>query len=382
LGLPDIATFDISGFEHTGLTYETETGLLSGIPTEKGEHPVLFLFKLKTSAEDSAFHEKKLLLIVNPNPKSLWQDLPSDQTDPYWKPDAATAAFDIGDRKLVIASKRGRSHAHEGKFRDDDFDFAFFEESGWGILAVADGAGSAKYARQGSKIACEAIIEFFREKLTPEQNQEFEAIIQSFNQDRNEENQKKLSRIVIDHLGKAAHFAHLQINEEALRNSAVIKDYSTTLEFCLLKKYDFGYFVTSFWVGDGGIGIYNREKLEVIALGVPDGGEYAGQTRFLTMPDIFANESFYRRFSIKIVEAFTAVILMTDGITDPKFQTDANLLKVEKWNELWDDLGGNNADNVKVSFDKTNTEIENELLTWLDFWSAGNHDDRTIAIIY
>jgi hypothetical protein len=73
---------------------------------------------------------------------------------------------------------------------------------------------------------------------------------------------------------------------------------------------------------------------------------------------------------------------MTDGIYDPKFIVEANLEKNEKWKEFLEDLNGNNEDNVKVDFNNSNTEIESQLSKWMDFWSQGNHDDRTLAIIY
>ena len=67
---------------------------------------------------------------------------------------------------------------------------------------------------------------------------------------------------------------------------------------------------------------------------------------------------------------------MTDCISDPFFETDANLNKVEKWNELWVNI------NSEVDLTDDNTESQYQLLKWLDFWSPGNHDDRTIAILY
>jgi hypothetical protein len=73
---------------------------------------------------------------------------------------------------------------------------------------------------------------------------------------------------------------------------------------------------------------------------------------------------------------------MSDGIYDPKFVVEANLEKLEKWNEFVEDLKGINEDKSAVVFDKDNTEIGNQLSKWMDFWSAGNHDDRTLAIIY
>ena len=67
---------------------------------------------------------------------------------------------------------------------------------------------------------------------------------------------------------------------------------------------------------------------------------------------------------------------MTDGISDPFFETDANLAKKEKWDELWENLVN------EVDFSDDNKNSKNQLLKWLDFWSPGNHDDRTIAILY
>jgi serine/threonine protein phosphatase PrpC len=378
-----IAKYELTGQELVGLQFNEETKTLLGTPTIRGEHKIIFSFKLEMSDAEKPFQQKELTLIINPDPKSLWLNLDSDKTDKYWQEDNVTALHeDIAGKKLVVSSKRGRSHAHEGKFRDDGFDFAFFEDTGWGVIAVSDGAGSAKYSRKGSAIACETIIDFFRNQVTAEQYAAFDEAIENAHTAKNEENQKKLSAFVIDYIGRAAHMAHKKIGEEATANAAVMKDYAATLIFSIIKKFGFGYCIASFWVGDGGIGIYDKEKQEVTVLGVADGGEYAGQTRFLTMPEIFANNAHISRIKLKIVENFTALVLMTDGISDPKFQTDANLNRIEKWNELWDDLGGLNGDNVKVIFDRANTEIEKELDAWMDFWSPGNHDDRTLAILF
>lgn len=79
----------------------------------------------------------------------------------------------------------------------------------------------------------------------------------------------------------------------------------------------------------------------------------------------------------RIVPDFTALFLMTDGVSDPKFETDANLKSYDKWNELWADLKENG-----VELTDDNEEAASQLLNWLDFWSPGNHDDRTIAILY
>jgi hypothetical protein len=113
-----------------------------------------------------------------------------------------------------------------------------------------------------------------------------------------------------------------------------------------------------------------------------DVGEFGGGTRFITMPEIFVSDKFATRFGFKIIEDFSYLMLMTDGIYDAKFVVEANLEKLEKWKEFIEDLKGNNEDNAKVDFEESNTEIANQLSTWMDFWSPGNHDDRTLAIVF
>jgi hypothetical protein len=67
---------------------------------------------------------------------------------------------------------------------------------------------------------------------------------------------------------------------------------------------------------------------------------------------------------------------MTDGISDPKFPTDSVFADPSKWTEFWEgDL--TNA----VDFSRTNADMERQFLEWLDFWSPGNHDDRTLAVL-
>jgi serine/threonine protein phosphatase PrpC len=367
--------------ENIGITFNAEENRFFGIPKEAGEHTILFLFKLKDSTVEQPFNEKEIKLIINPDPKSLWVEKDSNKSDPYWKKDIDAAHSELSSRQLVIASKRGRSHAQEGIFRDDDFSYAFFEGSGWGLIAVADGAGGSKYSRKGSQIACQELIKYFenveKEKLTDIEYAIHENFINS-----SEENQKKLSGLFIELLGSAALWAQIKIRDEAIANNSVIKDYSTTLIFALVKRYENSFVIASFWVGDGGIGIYNKDKNSVTILGTPDSGEFAGQTRFLTMNDIFTDGAYASRVRFKIVDDFTALILMTDGITDPKFQTDNNLNKIEYWHELWADLNGTNQDNCNVDFSKPLVDIQQDLINWLDFWSPGNHDDRTIAILF
>lgn len=63
----------------------------------------------------------------------------------------------------------------------------------------------------------------------------------------------------------------------------------STLIFTLFKKYEFGYLIQSFGIGDCPIAVMNIDKTETTLLNWLDVGEYGGGTRFITQPDIFQN---------------------------------------------------------------------------------------------
>lgn len=381
LGWNDIVFFEIKGLENTGLEFNQSDELI-GIPEISGDLKIKILFRIEGEPEDSVLNEKIIPLIINPDPKSLWKNLESDKNDPYWKSDNEAISGKFLDKNIVIASKRGRSHANTGSFREDDFAFKNLEEIGWSILAVSDGAGSARLSRKGSKLACNSVVEYFEESLNKESLKEFDQVLVDHQNQITDETSKKISHFVYQNLSKAAHFAHQKIEEFAVKNETELKNLHATLIFALVKKYDFGYAILTFGIGDCPIGLLNKDLSEIKLMNWLDVGDYGGGTRFITMPEIFQSDKFSTRFGFKLVDDFSYLMLMTDGIYDPKFVVEANLEKIEKWNEFLDDLNGKNEDGIKVDFEKKNLEIGNQLSTWMDFWSPGNHDDRTLAIIY
>ena len=385
-----VTNYEIDGLDAIGLTCEkTDMGfVISGVAQPEdikgGDFPLLLRYKPKGLLEGEEWLERKLNLILNPDPRTLWKDIPTPRDTEYYKPDSDKAyvkveAKDGVSRKdIVAASQRGRSHAHEGNPRDDHFLMHYCEESEWYIMAVADGAGSAKYSREGSRIACETAVAHCKAALSD--SLEFENTIRLYvDNAATDEARKLVGDIIYNIVGKAAWDAHRAIKSEAERkDGAKLKDYATTLLLAICKRFDFGWAVASFWVGDGAMCIYDAEKHTADMLGMPDEGEFAGQTRFLTMPEIFSDStSLYQRLRFKIYPDFTALMLMTDGVSDPKFETDANLQSIEKWDALWKDLKDNG-----VELTDDHEESQEQLLEWLNFWDRGNHDDRTIAILY
>ncbi len=75
---------------------------------------ILFQFKIEGQPDDAPLNEKIITLIINPDPKSLWKSVNSDKNDPYWKEDSITQFSPLGDRYILVSSKRGRSHANLG----------------------------------------------------------------------------------------------------------------------------------------------------------------------------------------------------------------------------------------------------------------------------
>jgi serine/threonine protein phosphatase PrpC len=378
----NIAEVSFEHLENIGLHYSPQENKINGKPTAAGDHKITMQIKLKDWTQG-----KSLMLTINPDPKSLWTNEPTPLDIEYYKKDSdydfvmgkSMIKEEIPRKDMVAASQRGRSHAIEAKPRDDDFALYFDEQTQWYIMAVADGAGSAKFSREGARIAVNTAVEVCKTQLQPECIGDLlEEQIKLYWNKKNEE-RRDAYEFLYQVVGGAAHEARKKIAAEAQKMQRQIKEYSTTLLLTICKKFDFGWFVGAWWVGDGGIGIYRKDAGEVKIMGEPDGGEFAGQTRFLTMSEIFKDRA---RTKFEIVEDFTAIILMTDGVTDPKFETDANLNRIEKWHELWEDLQGNNEDNLAVKFSDDNQQTAEQLLKWLDFWSKGNHDDRTIAILF
>lgn len=327
--------------------------------------------------------EKEFKLVIVSSIDKLWRDEPvnwDQMPEPRYRNEKQatdSAVLDGEEKHIVAASLRGRSHAQEGKPRDDAFRFA--TTHGWQVLAVSDGAGSACYSREGARLACEKAVAVCCERLDNEAYRDgFEAHIKALSATPDETDKRKpVGDSLYTLLCHAANQARQAIAQEAALQGKETRTYAATLLLCVAKHFPFGWFVGSFWVGDGAIALYRRDTTPhtVYLMGEPDEGEYGGQTRFLTMPEVFSDASaLYRRLRFRLVDDFSALFLMTDGVSDPKFETTNNLKNAEKWDALWDELTAAHA--------LTNAaESKQALLEWLGFPSPGNHDDRTLLVL-
>jgi serine/threonine protein phosphatase PrpC len=367
-GLRGLRLMDDGG---TGLRLDEAACTLSGQPGTSGDFVVRVQGLLAGRRCDVLAN-----LAVIPDPRSLWISKPSDPTAPFAKDDE-DSDISRGDLLCVAASKRGRSHAREGLFRDDDFALWTGGADGWNIAVVADGAGSAKYSRRGSQIAVKTVVRDLPQLLDEHLTGQIDGLVTE-HLNGLEGADERIRAQLYRSLATAAFNAAKAISDEAVRvEEQGAAAFSTTLVLSVARKGLHGWFIGGFSIGDGGAAIFDLPSRKVFPLTLADSGEFAGQTRFLQKSEFAAGyEEVAKRLFFNVRDSFTAVLAMTDGITDPKFPTDAAFANSDVWCNFWEtDLS------QSVLLSRGNPALERELLAWLDFWSPGNHDDRTIAIM-
>ncbi|MDR2198746.1 MAG: protein phosphatase 2C domain-containing protein [Deltaproteobacteria bacterium] len=404
--------------ENLGLSLKADKTdiTIEGTPKEGYDGKLIFkLFFIIPANDDNFYHIERVIeneLYIASDPRSMWKNLKvsDEEFDGYPTNDEESDEHLIEpiNKVLIAASVRGRSHAHSGKPRDDNFYYACNPTTGWNVLAVADGAGSARYSRKGSDIACKKSVEYFINlTLKDDFNNKFydEKIIElkkeferkmKYNVSNSEPNanlkeiEKDLSNNIIYNIIRKT---YSDIYEEAKEKAEIsfktvtINDYNTTLLFIAFKKFYFGYFFVSFWIGDGALVLYNWNKTgKIILLGVPDSGEFAGQTRFLTMKSEMEPEKLQNRIKFSFANDFESIIMMTDGVSDAYFQSEKCLEDESEWRDFWTRIlkngDGENKGCPEIFDSSADLKSKSKSLrNFLEFWSVGNHDDRTMLIV-
>ncbi len=347
-----------------GLTFDEDKQEISGTPSKAGDHTI----PLQWVREKGEMHSGKLNLIINANPRDLWKNLEPDQNAPFAKPNEVSSLIKTQEYQIAAASRRGRSHAHIGTFRDDDY-FINRLENGWCLMIVADGAGSAPFSREGSRLAVTTSGDLISGELSGDLGAKLEKIANDWI--ATPEDSARAANEEFHYLFHRAGTAAVKaIEDEATSTNAKPKEFSTTLLVAVARRDGEHTFLATFWMGDGAIAAYGP-KGKIRLMGSPDAGEYAGQTRFLDR-EALTDQGFSKRIRIGRLTDLMAITLMTDGISDPIFETDNGLQDVTRWDTFWE-----------VIEPYLNSEQpDSELLEWMDFFSPGHHDDRTIAIMW
>ncbi|MCF7985399.1 MAG: protein phosphatase 2C domain-containing protein [Thiohalocapsa sp.] len=345
-------------------------GLLSGEAPHPGEYSIV-ISCANSDAESPLTVGAEL--IVNHDPRSLWQNKPSDRDAPGWKPDEQSLGIGgAGNRRLVAASVRGRSHAHSGGFRDDDVALRVSTDGAWNILAVADGAGSASRSRIGSRVATNVALDFAEKGLAAAGQAALDHVLIASQAGAKDKELTYLRRgLFYQTLGGAALEAVKAIEQKAQEHGMEARDYATTLLIAVHTHTAIGDVVGTYWVGDGAIAFCDRVEGARL-LGEPDSGEFSGQTRFLDRNAVRDGDAIMGRIQCAITPELDALFLMSDGVSDPRFASDVELKAPERWLAFWEELQPLANDDMAPE----------KLRAWLQFWSKGHHDDRTIALLF
>lgn len=353
-------------FPDTSFYFDEATQRIHGEPQLADSIEFSFQF-----IADGETRSAQCRLNVIADPRSLWKVIEPESGQKFSKPHLDQALIDAVDYKIIAASRRGRSHEHAGLFRDDDFSITLIENTPWSVLTVADGAGSAQYSREGSRIAVEIVENNLKNYLNPQTVESLISDLEKWqvgSQDAETVEVAKKLNEQFHHVYYEIYKSIInQIRLQAEQIEANTKDFSTTLLVAVVCKLADKTFISAFSVGDGAIAVYSDNNVRL--MNVPDGGEYAGQTKFL---DLSIATEFPNRLKIGCFKDTNAIMLMTDGISDPKFETDSGLSNFDKWQSLYREL-----DPLLQ-----NEAADTALLEWMHFFTAGHHDDRTIAVLW
>lgn len=183
--------------------------------------------------------------------------------------------------RLFLASATGTAHIARGRPCDDSGIFFEVPNGSW-LAVVADGAGSAKYAANGSEVAVREASHFMRERLSEAAPLDEESF----------------------HVTMRACLLHTRdaISKAADAQGASIADLATTIIMVCVTPH----LVAALQIGDGGIAI-RRGNGEVFLFFRPNRGEYVNETNFITSSDFLdrARIGVMHRADIIGIAAFT-----------------------------------------------------------------------------
>ena len=359
--------YESINFSENNIGLSVEDSFIVGVPQKMGSFVINFNYKYQDNV-----YKASVNLVIVADPKDLWEvnEPAEDSLFPKEHEFYKTIKFNNNQNyKIIAASRRGRSHEHNGSFRDDHFEYKILEhDPSLVILSVADGAGSAKYSREGSRLATEQSINFLSHKLASIQAfQDLEKYV--FEESHTSEINKSIvanwNTASIQLFREATDYAMEKIRQKVENTQSSFRDFATTLQIVIVKHVQDKRFISSFWVGDGAVAVYNQEKIRL--LGQTDGGEYVGQTVFLS-PNL---EPFHQYVSITIASAQDWLFLMSDGISDPYFETDTELSSLDNWTKFYNDYK-----------EVLNSDIDGSHLNEkIHFFKKGHHDDRTLLVL-
>ena len=310
---------------------------------------------------------------------SPWTYAPSDEDGLFFKPDSAVASSSAGGLACFAASTRGRAHAQEDQYREDDFAMHFVESTGWHVFIVADGAASAELSRRGSQIVCESGLSAIRRCLE-DSNELDDALATLGESATHEPGLEQLEHAASNVFSQAACDAIVNLHRQASSGGALLSDFATTFIAVLAKRVGTGWMFASFSVGDGdgdGGAAVVVDLQRVVPLSRARAGDVANRATSITMLDLFKNpHDVGARTNVTFCDQFLFLALMTGGVGSLAGSTEAASTDVVRWSALRQQLGG------VVDFRRPTEGTEQQLVGWLQLQSPGSHDDQTLILAF
>jgi Protein phosphatase 2C len=281
---------------------------------------------------------------ANGYPQSLWRwrpVSPGEENHPEWACQTETLPHGF---KILAARVRGKKHKHEGTNCDDWFEIARSGE--WGIIAVADGAGSKMFSRIGARVACQAassylVAQLREHHITNRDTWSTETFA------RNEVYQFKEPDIEL-----TQNFLHeaMQVAYEAVEKAyydrdnlkyyyktlgnrdLTLSDFATTLLLAIhtivtYKATQYSLVLTC-QMGDGIAAAIYKNKAVTSVLGEIETNGFSNETQFLTSTKKQLAKDYLCTKTFPFFSPMRALMVMTDGVADDYFPPATGLLRL------------------------------------------------------
>ena len=279
---------------------------------------------------------------VTDHTASLWKYLPIPDDEPEPAPEYLQCDTTLPGGRVVAARVRGKKHKHEGTNCDDWYEIANVDDVTF--IAVSDGAGSKKFSRIGARESSKASVGYLVSaygKMLSEIPTLREALKQELSSNECMEACGRIASLVQKSVIQAWEAVEAAFYSRAtdsayskvLNRKLDLKDLSGTLLVAAiipLNAETKEHLIVTCQVGDGMIVSINSRgafQSSVKLLGVPDSGDFSGETEFLTAPQMKTMEALQKR--TKLSRGVTdTVMLMSDGVADDYFPNETQMRRL------------------------------------------------------
>lgn len=279
---------------------------------------------------------------VTDHTAALWKYLPVPTDEPEPAPEYLQCDTTLPGGRVIAARVRGKKHKHEGSNCDDWYEIANADDVTF--IAVSDGAGSKKFSRIGARESCKASVGYLVSayaKMLSEVPSLRDALKQELSSTECMEACGRIASLVQRSVIQAWEAVEAAFYSRAtdpayskvLKRDLDLKDLSGTLLIAAIvpiNRETKEHLIVTCQVGDGMIVSINSKgtfQTSVKLLGVPDSGDFSGETEFLTAPQMKTMEALQKR--TKLSRGVTdTVMLMSDGVADDYFPNETQMRRL------------------------------------------------------